>query len=43
MIDSVKEACGIDFNNIQTDEEAIKIAKENQLKFQLEKKLEEIL
>ena len=28
MIDSVKEACGVDFNQIQTDEEALKIAKE---------------
>ena len=28
MIDSVKEACGIDFNEIQTDEEAVKIARE---------------
>ena len=28
MIDSVKEACGVDFNKIQTDEEAVKIAKE---------------
>ena len=29
MIDSVKEACGVDFNEIQTDEEAIKVAKEH--------------
>ena len=29
MIDSVKEACGVDFNKIQTDEEAIKVAKEH--------------
>ena len=28
MIDSVKEACGVDFNEVQTDEEALKIAKE---------------
>ena len=28
MIDSVKEACGVDFNVINTDEEAMKIAKE---------------
>ena len=28
MIDSIKEACGIDFNEIKTDEEAIKLAKE---------------
>ncbi len=28
MIDSIKEACGVDFNNINTDEEAIAIAKE---------------
>lgn len=31
MIDSVKEACGVDFNQIQTDEEAIKIAKEHNI------------
>ena len=28
MIDSIKEACGIDFNKILTDEEAVKLAKE---------------
>ncbi len=28
MIDSIKEACGVDFNQINTDEEAISIAKE---------------
>ena len=28
MIDSVKEACGVDFNTIETDEEAVAIAKE---------------
>ncbi len=28
MVDSIKEVCGIDFNKIETDEEAIKIAKE---------------
>ncbi len=28
MIDSIKEACGIDFNEIQTDEEAVALAKE---------------
>ena len=28
MIDSIKEACGVDFNQIQTDEEAVAIAKE---------------
>ena len=28
MIDSVKEACGVDFNKIETDEEAVKLAKE---------------
>ena len=27
MIDSIKEACGVDFNTIQTDKEAIEIAK----------------
>ena len=31
MIDSVKEACGVDFNTIQTDEEAMKIAKEHNI------------
>ena len=29
MIDSIKEACGVDFNTINTDEEAIRIAKEH--------------
>ena len=28
MIDSIKEACGVDFNQIQTDEEAVALAKE---------------
>jgi lysyl-tRNA synthetase class II len=28
MIDSVTEACGVDFNKIQTDEEAVKVAEE---------------
>ena len=28
MIDSIREACGIDFNTINTDEEALNIAKE---------------
>lgn len=28
MIDSIKEACGVDFNTIQTDVEAVKLAKE---------------
>lgn len=28
MTDSIKEACGIDFNEIQTDEEAIKVAED---------------
>jgi len=31
MIDSIKEACGVDFNTIQTDEEAIKIAEEHHI------------
>lgn len=31
MIDSIKEACGVDFNNIQTDAEAIKIANEHHI------------
>lgn len=33
MIDSVKEATGIDFNKIESDEEAVKIAEEKGLKF----------
>ena len=28
MIDSIKEACGVDFNEITTDEEAVALAKE---------------
>ena len=31
MIDSIKEACGIDFNLINTDEEAIALAKERNI------------
>ena len=31
MIDSVKEACGVDFNTIQTDSEAIAVAKEHNI------------
>jgi len=31
MIDSVTEACGVDFNKIQTDEEAVKVAKEHHI------------
>ncbi len=31
MIDSIKAACGVDFNNINTDEEAINAAKENNI------------
>ncbi len=31
MIDSIKEACGVDFSKINTDEEAIAIAKENNI------------
>lgn len=31
MIDSIKEACGVDFNQIQTDEEAVKLAKERKI------------
>ena len=37
MIDSVKEACGVDFNTIQTDEEAIKIAKEHNIEIPIGK------
>ncbi len=29
MIDSIKEACGVDFNKINTDEEAVALAKES--------------
>ena len=28
MVDSIKEACGVDFNKIKTDEEAVALAKE---------------
>ena len=31
MIDSIKEACGVDFNKIETDEEAIDLAKERNI------------
>lgn len=31
MIDSIKEACGIDFNEIDTDEEAVALAKEKKI------------
>jgi len=31
MVDSIKEACGVDFNTINTDEEAIKLAKERNI------------
>jgi len=31
MIDSIKEACGVDFNAIQTDEEAVKLANEHHI------------
>ena len=31
MIDSIKEACGVDFNTINTDEEAIALAKERNI------------
>ena len=31
MIDSIKEACGVDFNEIQTDEEALALAKERKI------------
>ena len=31
MIDSIKEACGVDFNEIQTDEEAVALAKERNI------------
>ena len=33
MIDSIKEACGVDFNEIQTDEEAVKLAEERGMEF----------
>ena len=31
MIDSIKEACGVDFNTINTDEEAVALAKDSKL------------
>ena len=31
MIDSIKEACGVDFNTIHTDEEAVALAKERNI------------
>ena len=31
MVDSIKEACGVDFNTINTDEEAVALAKERKL------------
>ena len=31
MIDSIKEACGVDFNEIKTDEEAVALAKERNI------------
>ena len=31
MIDSIKEACGVDFNTIETDEEAVAVAKERHI------------
>ena len=31
MIDSIKEACGVDFNEITTDEEAVKLAEERNI------------
>ena len=31
MIDSIKEACGVDFNKIETDEEAVALAKERNI------------
>ena len=33
MIDSIKEACGVDFNEIDTDEEAVKLAEERGMEF----------
>ena len=33
MIDSIKETCGVDFNEIQTDEEAVKLAEERGMEF----------
>ena len=31
MIDSIKEACGVDFNTIETDEDAVSVAKERHI------------
>ena len=33
MIDSIKEACGVDFNEIETDEEAVRLAEERKMEF----------
>ena len=38
MIDSIKEACGVDFNEITTDEEAVKLAEERKMTFSDETK-----
>ena len=38
MIDSIREACGIDFNTINTDEEALNIAKEKGIEVPVIKK-----
>ena len=38
MIDSIKEVTGVDFNTIETDEEAIKIAKEKGIEMEESKK-----
>lgn len=38
MIDAIKEACGVDFNEIKTDEEAQKIAKEKGVEYEEIKK-----
>ena len=38
MVDSIKEACGVDFNEITTDEEAVKLAEERKMTFSDETK-----
>ena len=38
MIDSIKEVTGIDFNTINTDEEAVKLAEERKLQVKKKKK-----
>lgn len=43
MIDAIKEACGVDFNEINTDEEAVALAKERKIEIPVGKEKEETL